>query len=194
MNAGNLAGGNGHRRAMDFYPTPPDVTEALIKELYHTGLAYEGQEVWEPAAGDGDMVRELRRQGLDVHGSDIREGHDFLTMTALLNGAGYQWIITNPPFSAAEPFIRHAMDLTPRVAMLVKAQFFHAAKRIWLFYETRPGLILPLTWRPDFTGRGGSMLDMIWVVWHPEATATEYRPLVRPKRKKGLKHEGVQGI
>lgn len=185
MNAGNLVGGNGHRRAMDLYPTPPDVTEALVKELYRTGLAYEGQEVWEPAEGDGDMVRELRRHGLTVCGSDLREGHDFLTMTAPPNGAAYQWIITNPPFSEAESFIWHALELTPCVAMLVKAQFFHAAKRIGLFYETRPGLILPLTWRPDFTRHGGSMLDMIWVVWHPEATATEYRPLVRPKHKKG---------
>lgn len=42
------AGCNG-RKAMDFYPTPVEVTHALLDYLLEESLISEGSTVWEPA-------------------------------------------------------------------------------------------------------------------------------------------------
>ena len=44
------------REGSDFYPTPPDVTHALMKFLK---LPSENYTIWEPACGDGSMSKVL---------------------------------------------------------------------------------------------------------------------------------------
>jgi hypothetical protein len=57
------------REKDDFYPTPPEPTRALlhaeIDRLRDFGT------IWEPAAGDGAMVREMESVGLTVRASDL---------------------------------------------------------------------------------------------------------------------------
>lgn len=43
-----------------------------------------------------------------------------------------------------------AAEIGKPFAMLLKAQYWHAAKRAQLFCEVPPSYVLPLTWRPDF--------------------------------------------
>ena len=50
INGGNSVTG---RRASDFYPTPPEATIALMQFL---NLPI-GMRIWEPACGQGHMVR-----------------------------------------------------------------------------------------------------------------------------------------
>ena len=169
------------RRALDFYPTPPEVTHALMLFIRLNRCV-----VWEPACGDGAMARVIASYGHKLLASDIREtgvgkgGIDFLQINHPCAA-----IITNPPFDLSELFIRHALKQTDTVAMLLKSQYWHAAKRKELFREHTPALILPLTWRPDFLNgdRGGSpTMDVIWTVWMPGDTSARYVPLDRPKR------------
>ena len=76
------------------------------------------------------------------------------------------WIITNPPFSLAEKFIERAWEFKKPFALLLKSQYWHAARRYDLFERCTPSAIFPLTWRPDFLGEGGSpLMDVMWVVW-----------------------------
>ena len=58
LQASRIAGGNTayKRAASDFYPTPPVVTFALMKFL----SLEKGEKIWEPACGDGHMVRVWR--------------------------------------------------------------------------------------------------------------------------------------
>lgn len=57
------------REKDDFYPTPPEPTRAFlhaeIDRLRDFGT------IWEPAAGDGAMVREMELLGLTVRASDL---------------------------------------------------------------------------------------------------------------------------
>ena len=188
LQASRIAGGNSAigRRESDFYPTPPEVTVALLDFL----RLPENTVIWEPAAGEGDMLETIRACGYcESFGTDISEGFDFLspdTFKRLL--VGFDWIITNPPFARAEEFIRKAASLGKPFAFLVKSQFWHAKRRLSLFDEFPPSYILPLTWRPDFffkDDHGGSpLMDMMWCVWHIphiKGTQTVYRPLERPK-------------
>nr|DAZ54156.1 MAG TPA: adenine-specific methyltransferase [Caudoviricetes sp.] len=182
LQASRIAGGNSAigRRESDFYPTPPEVTVALLDFL----RLPENTVIWEPAAGEGDMAGVLQTYFETVYTTDILDGTDFLKSS--IDAA--DWIITNPPFSLAEAFIRRAAELGKPFAFLVKSQFWHAKRRLSLFDEFPPSYILPLTWRPDFffkDDHGGSpLMDVMWCVWHIphiKGTQTVYRPLERPK-------------
>lgn len=157
------------RKPADFYPTPAEVTAALIAFL---GMV-PGTRILEPACGDGSMAAVLKMAGMDVEASDIRfSGYgrphvDFLDR-------GYEprrkpeWVITNPPFSLSSRFIERALDVAPRVAMLLKATYWHAASRLPLFHRHPPLWHLPLTWRPAFLEheRGKSpIMEVMWVIW-----------------------------
>lgn len=175
MNAVKIVGANGKRRALDFYPTPRECVYALVDFLEIPKDA----EIWEPACGGGAIINALTDRGyLNLSGTDIQSGTDFLRFER----PGTDWIITNPPFSLAEEFVRHAYDLKVPFAFLLKCQFWHSARRKPLFDAIRPAFVLPLTWRPDFTGQGSSLMDMMWVVWKAEGSAeTLYQPLAKPK-------------
>ncbi len=174
------------REGTDFYPTPADVTCALLDYL----TLLPGTHVWEPACGQGHISEVLKNYNLEVSSTDLHDrgygdgvpGMDFLA-TSYIGSA--EWVITNPPFSQAEAFIRHALTLGIPFAFLLKGQFWHAARRRALFERHRPSHVLPLTWRPDFLmGRkGGSpTMEAAWTVWQPEPkNFTLYVPLARPE-------------
>lgn len=174
------------RKPADFYPTPPDVTYSLLDHIVE--MLPLGSLVLEPACGDGAMAKALEDCGYDVYGCDLREdsgygdgGVDYLETD--FSDLGYDAVITNPPFNIADKFIRHSMKQAPVVAMLLKSQYWHAAKRRKLFEDHPPAKVLPLTWRPSFLEkeRGSSpLMDVIWVVWNRNhGGPTEYYPIRR---------------
>lgn len=174
-----IAGGNtAYQRAKsDYYPTPPEATQALLDFLQ---LPKE-TVIWEPACGDGHMVDVIRSNGYSVVASDILDGTDYLCSQ---KPDGVNYIITNPPFSQAKEFIKRSIYHNIPFAFLLKSQFWHAKNRYDLFYQQPPTWILPLTWRPDFLfktrGNGSPLMDVMWCVWIPCQTFTQYRPLQKP--------------
>ena len=50
-----------NRRELDYYPTPPDVTHALMRFLH-----LHPCRVWEPACGDGAMAEVLKQYGHEI--------------------------------------------------------------------------------------------------------------------------------
>lgn len=178
-------GGNQeNRRELDFYPTPPDVTEALMQFL-----DLDPCTIWEPACGNGDMSKVLARHGHRVISTDLREtgfgegGVDFL----LTDNRPCDAIITNPPFNVSEAFIRKSLSCAPIVAMVLKSQYWHAKKRHELFKAFPPAWVLPLTWRPDFLfdqrengAKGSPTMECIWTVWRLGMNGARYMPLAKP--------------
>lgn len=145
-----LTGGNTvrkDRRELDFYPTPANVTIALMEWMRQRISTFETPcTIWEPACGDGAMVKVLKNYNHSVISTDIQMGQDFLKMPSVVCDA----IITNPPFEFAEDFIRKACVDAPIVAMLLKSQYWHRRKSVNLFNTYKPQYNLALTWRPDF--------------------------------------------
>ena len=172
------------RREHDFYPTPPEVTHALMKFLNLP----KDTAVWEPACGDGAMSEVIAEYCCNVDSTDLRDddnvfgegGIDFLKTDTNCTA-----IITNPPFCRSEEFIRHALGKADIVCMVLKSQYWHAKKRIKLFEEHPPAFVLPLSWRPDFLFRerlsGGKRaaptMEVTWTVWIKGDTNTKYRIL-----------------
>ena len=182
------SGDQAKRRELDFYPTPPEVTHALMQFLTSKNLINKNSVVWEPACGNGAMSEVLSEYSGAVMSSDVRNTEygtgkvDFLS-AEIPCGA----IITNPPFALAEQFIRHAIGQSTLVAMLLKSQYWHAAKRINLFKEFPPAYVLPLTWRPDFLydqrqngAKGAPTMEVLWTVWVAGDQETKYRLLEKP--------------
>ena len=176
--ASKIVGGNpaGKRHQSDFYPTPPEATEAILRFL----SLPEGTVIWEPACGECDMVNVMQSFGYSVIATDISLGQDFLEMPL----PDCDWIITNPPFSLADKFIERCAEHKKPFALLLKSQYWHAKSRYALFERIPPSFVLPLTWRPNFafkTNKDGSpLMDVMWCVWMPPYIAgTQYRPLER---------------
>lgn len=172
------------RASRDFYATPVAVTVALLEFLNLP----KNTIIWEPAAGTLKMSKVIRDWGYKVKSSDIHSDHcqqlDFLNDAPLSCDA----IITNPPFNAAERFIRRAIRICNTSAFLLKCQFWHSSKRLRLFTKHPPKYILPLTWRPDFLykAKGGApTMDCIWCVWIKGKVNTLYRPLPKPEIRRG---------
>ena len=120
------------RKALDFYATPAWVTEALVGSI----VARPGS-IWEPACGDGQMVRVLTEHFI-VLATDVQTGTDFL-QTEMLPNCSIRGVVTNPPYEKAEEFCAHALELTKPVggfvAMLLRCDFDHAKGRSYLFRE-----------------------------------------------------------
>jgi hypothetical protein len=177
-----IIGAHGDRQKNDFYPTPRECTLALLNFLEERFLIRSGDSIWEPACGSNAMVDVMKEKGYKVIGTDIVNGQDFLQTEI---DDDYNWIITNPPFCISQEFIARSATFNKPFAMLLKSQYWHSAKRLKIFSDIQPTFVLPLTWRPDFLGKGASMMDMIWVVWIGDPHITFYQPLRKPKTTEG---------
>lgn len=174
------------RRKTDYYPTPQEVTVALLDFLQIPKRA----KIWEPACGQNHMVNVMRESGYEVIGTDIEGGVDFLTAEL---PDGVDWIITNPPFCVSDKFIERCVYHHKPFALLLKSQYWHASKRSKLFMKYPPTYVLPLTWRPDFTGQGASLMDVCWCVWDFKGLSYAlYKPLPKPKDRDQIKMKETQ--
>ena len=169
MNKSAMHGESGYARIEgDAYFTPPWVTEELLK-LYDFP-----EHIWEPAAGNGAMVGVLEAKGHNVLASDIEpqaEGivqKDFLECQASISAA----IITNPPYSHAQQFIEHSLELMKPcegvVAMLLRNEYDCAKKRRHIFSDHPAfAMKLVLTKRPKWFAddKASPRHNFAWYVW-----------------------------
>lgn len=130
----------------EFYATPEWVTEALLKsqmggigtyeffsKLYGTDFVY-----WDPCAGDGAITKVLKKRYPDitVKGSDIQpRNSDIETLDFLSDGwvncgdFSKQIIITNPPFSKSDAFVKKALEMHVSGWFLLRHEWDTAKKR-----------------------------------------------------------------
>lgn len=171
----------GSRAEADFYATPAECVVALLPHI-----ADFSRNILEPACGDGAISNALLAAGYVVFSSDIVDrGYPFAGTRDFLKEDGFSSrfsVVTNPPYKHAEAFVRKAFYLgCTHIAMLLKSNFWHA-RRARLFEQHTPSQILPLTWRPDFTGQGRPFLDVSWNVWRPGDHAARVTRLDRQKK------------
>lgn len=184
-----MAGANidGAREKDDFYPTPPEMTHALL-----SAESFDGG-VWEPACGDGAISMELERAGVSVVSTDLVDRgygtprRDFLFERSM--PAGTRHIITNPPFKLGEQFWSAACSLASgKVAFLCRLTWLESMKRRELFRAHPLARVWICPWRPKFQrGRlandndNSGMLAHAWYVRDPEhAGPPELHWLERP--------------
>jgi hypothetical protein len=173
--AQSLVGTSAGRPDDDFYPTPPEATEALLAHETFTG------SIWEPACGDGAISRVLEAHGHTVKSTDLNYRNygvgdrDFLKeFPAHDIAVNPTNIITNPPFKLAEEFIWKSLEMTAdnrgKVAMLCKLQFLEGGKRKKMFEATPLKRVYVFSKRLTMTRNGekmknSGMIAFAWFVW-----------------------------
>jgi hypothetical protein len=162
-------------RGNEAYFTVHEAVESLLH------LERLPQMIWEPAAGDGAIVRPLRALGHTVFASDLADYglDDCARLNYLLAPAipEMQGIVTNPPFSLAHQFVEKALTEVPYVAVLARNNFEESVERLPLF-RYRPyarkwlsSRRLPMMHRVGWTGRrASSAICFAWFVWDAGAS------------------------
>lgn len=177
----DMAMGNSRfeRKPVDFYPTPIEVTQALIPYLFqHPFNLSKDNVIWEPACGNGAMSNVIKNSFKEVISTDINyygygyPGVDFLECKEPFSSV----IITNPPYSEmAEKFIRKGLELTKPyngiICMLLRKEYDSAAGRNDLFNEQSPFCMkIDLLWRPRWfeyvIGDPGPRHNFSWFCWN----------------------------
>lgn len=186
--------------SLDDFPTPPWATRALCNWIEANIGPLDQKFAWEPACNRGHMSRPLGEHFLRVHSTDVAKyGYpwqadvaDFL-WPSVEAPFPVQWVITNPPYRLAMPFIRRALlHATEGVAMLVRMQFLEGQERYRsLFSVDRPAVILQFTervvmHRGTLSEKGSTATAYCWVVWRRQAVANaptifEWIPPVRKR-------------
>lgn len=162
------------REKDDFYPTPPEPTRALLHA--EIDRLRDFPLIWEPAAGDGAMVREIAAMGLDVVASDIIDrGCPAINLRSFYDwdAAPARAIVTTPPFSECgwgngkARWLKHALDtLDVDYMALLMNWGWPGAGGLGPFYAAHPpARVYLMRWKIDFTGQGAPPMLNAWFVW-----------------------------
>jgi hypothetical protein len=160
-------------RGADLYSTPACAVEALrrVERIPHW--------VWEPAAGRGAIAHVLRDRGHAVVCSDVvaydgfklHFAADFLKTTKA--PVHCETIVSNPPYQIANEFARHAVDLVPKVYLLLRLVFLESVRRTDILEHRNLACVhifrnrLPFLHRDDWDGprSPSSAIAFAWYVW-----------------------------
>lgn len=155
----------------DFFPTPAWATHALIDNERFSG------DIWESACGNGAMADVLETTGQEVVSSDLYDrgygesGVDFLTPKYRAAN-----IITNPPYNAAEGFVRSGLQAADRkFALLLRLAFLEGANRQrTIFTDAPPTRVWVFSERITFypagaVQKGTGTTAYAWFVWDKDA-------------------------
>jgi hypothetical protein len=160
-------------RGQDAYFSPPEAIHSLLR----LEADYLPRCIWEPAAGDGAMVRPLQQAGFKVIASDITDyglagceaGVDYLCARPP-DGVG--GIITNPPYKLAISFAQKGIAEVPYLALLLRTNFLESVNRLAFFRKYPPARLwissrrLPMMHRLGWQGpRVASNTCYAWFVW-----------------------------
>jgi len=120
--------------------------------------------VWEPACGKGNLVKGLSYY-IETIGTDILTGNDFLLVDI---PDGVTSIITNPPYTLKNQFLKRCYKLNLPFALLLPLTTLETVSRQSLFREYGVEIIL-LPRRVAFetpSGEGaGSWFATAWFTW-----------------------------
>lgn len=156
-----------NREKDDFYPTPPEGTEALLSVESFDG------PIWEPACGDGAISKVLEASGHTVISSDLVDRGYGETRTDFLMEYRPRApnIVTNPPFKMVAPFIRKALDLSSgKVAFLLRLACLEGAERGEIFEQSPLARVWVFRRRLSMYRSGAKteqtgMIAFAWFVW-----------------------------
>ncbi|TOE34595.1 DNA methyltransferase [Vibrio parahaemolyticus] len=152
---------NGKVQPRELYPTPSEVVDALLSKL----TVRPTDKFLEPCYGTGAIFDKIALPESQKSFAEIEKGIDYLTT----DFGTQDVIITNPPFSLTEEFIRKSLsELAPdgTMAYLQRVNYLGSKKRLPLWFEIgfppKCPIIVP---RPRFVGGGSDSCEYAWFIW-----------------------------
>lgn len=147
------------RNESDYYPTPEAAFRPLLPFIGKVMI--HGEAVWEPACGDRRLINWMNDFGITADGNDLnaeRNGVDYLSDMTMR-----YCVVTNPPFSLAFDFAKHAVAHADHVFLLLRLGFLASRKRAEWWKQNRPSAMFVLSSRPSFTSDGKTdSADYFW--------------------------------
>jgi hypothetical protein len=116
----------------DEFGTPKEAINPLLPYIK------KNWRIWECAWGKGSLAKHFREEGFDVCGS---ESQDFLNIPMPLED--FNCIITNPPYSMKEDFLKKCYEYGKPFALLMPLTALEGKKRGELFKKHGIQLIIP---------------------------------------------------
>ena len=159
-------------RGDDVYETPGEAVLSLLE------VERLPDSIWEPCCGSGAIVKVLREAGhrvlatdlVDFGCADSTSRIDFLLEQRAPDGI--EDIVTNCPFKLADQFVAHALELVPRVTMLLRLAFFESERRSAILDGGNLARVhvfknrVPMMHRRGWTGpRATSSIPFAWFCW-----------------------------
>lgn len=174
----------------DFFPTPAWATYALIDNEKLEG------DIWESACGDGAMSKVLEHTGQRVISTDLFDrgfgeiGEDFLAPRRRAAN-----IVTNPPYNAAEGFVRSGLSQsTKKFALLLRLAFLEGSNRAnTIFAKEPPSRVWVFSERITFypsgaIQKGSGTTAYAWFVWDKNALGSTELKWFKPGYKAKYSH------
>lgn len=164
------------REQHDYYATSPVAAKLLCE------IETFSKDILEPCCGEGHISKVLEGYGYNVESMDLidrgygKGGVDFLKYNEVVD----KDIVTNPPYSMAQEFVEHAMEIVTdghKVAMFLKLSFLEGQGRRKMFEKYPPKTVwvsssrLGCAKNGEFKiGRDGqptiaSAVAYCWIVW-----------------------------
>lgn len=166
-------GRDDEREAADFYPTPPEPTRAFLAA--ENDRLRDFPLIWEPAAGDGAMVREIKRAGHQVYASDLinRGAGAELRSFYDYEAAPGRAVVTNPPYQEINwrdgraRWLRYGWEVLnlDYMACLLSWSWPGAGGHGSHWAQYPPARVYLMRWKIDFTGGGAPPMLNAWFVW-----------------------------
>jgi hypothetical protein len=152
--------------------TPSSAVLPLIKYIPKNATVWECAE---KKSEDGNITKELRRSGINVVTTSIHNGVDFLECRM---PKGVSHVITNPPFSKKNEFLKRCYNLGKPFALLLPTDTINTKTRFALYKKY--GLeIMIFNKRINYIGsKGRPPFASAWFCWWilPEKLIFEYLP------------------
>jgi len=154
----------------DEYQTPRSAIDPLLDRLPWVGKESH-RIILEPAAGNGNIVRALHDRGYGVFADDPCDGtagggRDFVR-DGPLHHAGADAIITNPPWSLKDDFLRICIESRLPWALLLPVTALGGARRQDLYRNAGGVSVLMLGGRTKFErpdgGTSSPHVEACWI-------------------------------
>ena len=142
----------------DFCQTPYYAIDPLLPFL-------PDRLIWEPAAGEGQLVRALSRSGFMVLNGDVQRGQNYFEYDC---PSAVQ--VTNPPFSIKFPWLARAYSLGNPFALLMPFDTLAAdrANKLFARYGVEVIIVNPrISFKMPEKGytKGGATFATAWFTW-----------------------------
>ena len=151
----------------------------------------------EPAVGNGSIVRAVNevRGDIEWHGCDISPSvvvchryacpvdvREFKSQVPSEWPSRYSVLLTNPPFSLAEDFLRLGLQVANKVVLLLPLKWLESAERSGLLDKNMPDVFV-LPNRPSFADGKTDVTAYAWMHWdsrNPRSHGTIERLAITP--------------
>jgi len=107
----------------DDFQTPPSAVKPLLPYLDKSWW------IWECASGNNNITKFLLERGYHVLATDIKQGQDFLDYYP---DSHFDCIITNPPYSLKDAFLKRCYLLGKPFALLLPLTTLEGKRQRWL--------------------------------------------------------------